>query len=109
MLERRSIRCATSSGLLRVLAHGEQVLHCDLCYVEDVSACLRYGLCPLYYVSLVALLVPCLMFGFMEMFGPQGSVRIMCAISLFCPGHFVSRFVVTSLVSRFASLRRIYS
>ena len=65
--------------------------------------------CVRFYVSLVALLVPCEMSGFMEMFGPQGSVRIMCAISLFCPGHFVSRFVVASLVSRFAYLRRICS
>ena len=65
--------------------------------------------CVRFYVSLVALLVPCEMSGFMEMLGPQGSVRITCAISLFCPGHFVSRFVVTFLVSRFASLRRIHS
>ena len=57
---------------------------CDLCYVEDVSACLRYGLCPLY-VSFVASLVPCDMSGFMEMFGPQGSVGFMCVLSLFVP------------------------
>ena len=62
-----------------------------------------------FYVSLVASLVPSVIFGFMEMFGPQGSVSIMCALSLFCPGHFVSRFVVTSLVSRFEYLRRICS
>ena len=47
-----------------------------------------------FYVSLVASLVPCVMFGFMEMFGPQGSVGFMCAISLFCPGHL---FLVLSL------------
>ena len=51
-----------------------------------------------FYVSFVALLVPCVMSGFMEMFGPQGSVGFMCVISLFCPGHlFLDLFLVLSL------------
>ena len=73
-------------------------------------------MCPLvcdmarvrFYVSFVASLVPCDMSGFMEMFDPQGSVGFMCVLSLFVP-DICFRFVVTSLVSWFASLRRIYS
>ncbi len=50
-------------------------------------------MCPLvcdmarvrFYVSFVASLVPCDMSGFMEMFGPQGSVGFMCVLSLFVP------------------------
>ena len=68
--------------------------------------------CVRFYVSFVASLVPCDMSGFMEMFGPQGSVGFMCVISLFCPGHlFIVLFLVCLyiLVSWFVSLRRIYS
>ena len=50
--------------------------------------------CVRFYVSFVASLVPCDMSGFMEMFGPQGSVGFMCVISLLCPGHL---FLVLSL------------
>ena len=38
-----------------------------------------------FYVSFDALLVLCVMFGSMEMFGPQGSVGFMCVLSLFVP------------------------
>ena len=73
-------------------------------------------MCPLvcdmarvrFYVSFVASLVPCDMSGFMEMFGPQGSVGL-CVFYLCLSRTFVSRFVVTSLVSRFEYLRRICS
>ena len=80
---------------------------CDLCYVEDVSACLRYGLCPLY-VSFVASLVPCDMSGFMEMFVHRG-VSDLFVFYLCLSRTFVSRFVDTSLDSRFVYLRRICS
>ena len=59
---------------------------CDLCYVEDVSAWLVCDMARVrFYVSFVASLVPCDMSGFMEMFGPQGSVGFMCVLSLFVP------------------------
>ena len=47
-----------------------------------------------FCVSLVALLVPCVMSGFMEMFGPQGSVGFMCVIFVLSR-TFVLRFVLS--------------
>ena len=85
MLERRSIRCAISSGLLRVLAHGEQVLHLRFMLCRRCVRLSAIWLVSAFYVSFVASLVPCDMSGFMEMFGPQGSVGFMCVLSLFVP------------------------
>ena len=71
---------------------------CDLCYVKDVRLSAIW-LVSAFCVSLVAVLVPCVMSGFMEMFGPQGSVGFMCVISLFCLGHlFLDVFFVVSFV-----------
>ena len=50
--------------------------------------------CVRFYVSLVALLVPCAMSGFMEMFGPQGSVGFLCVIFVMSR-TFVVRFVLS--------------
>ena len=58
-----------------------------------MHACVRYGLCR-FYVSFVAQLVPCVMFGSMEMFGPQGSVGFMCVIFVLSR-TYVHRFVLS--------------
>ena len=50
--------------------------------------------CVRFYVSLVALLVPCVMSGFMEMFGPQGSVGFLYVIFVMSR-TFVHRFVLS--------------
>ena len=73
-------------------------------------------MCPLvcdmarvrFYVSFVASLVPCDMSGFMECSVHRG-VSDLCVFYLCLSRTFVSRFVVTSLVSRFEYLRRICS
>ena len=75
--------CAISSGLLHVLAHHEQVLPMRLCYVEDVCLSAIWLVSASMFRCRFACL--CVMFGFMEMFGPQGSVGFMCVISLFVP------------------------
>ena len=61
-----------------------------------------------FYVPFVALLVPCVMFGSMEMFGPQRSVGFMCYIFVLSRA-FVLSFVFISFASRLACLRRICS
>ena len=53
--------------------------------------------CVRFYVSFVASLVPCDMSGFMEMFGPQGSVGFMCYIFVMSR-TFILSFVFISLV-----------
>ena len=60
--------------------------------------------CVRFYVSLLLCLFVCVMSGFMEMFGPQGSVGFMWVIFVLSR-TFVHRFVLSlSLYLSYSSL-----